>query len=95
MKVSIRYSDDIETAKEVILSLILSYKEVLRDPAPLVEVGNYADSSIDIYVRPWVKPADYWNVYWRFNSEILNALRCNGIDMPFNQLDVHVVKDNG
>lgn len=93
MKVSIRYSDDIETAKEVILSLILSYKEVLRDPAPLVEVGNYADSSIDIYVRPWVAPSDYWPVCWRFNSEILPTLQSHGIDMPFSQLTVTLQKN--
>ena len=93
MTVSIRYSDDIAAAKSVILSLISSYKEVLPDPAPLVEVGNYADSSIDIYVRPWVAPSDYWPVCWRFNSEILPTLQAHGIDMPFNQLTVTLNKD--
>ena len=93
MSVSVRYTDDLEKAKETIRNVLSGYSEILPDPATLVEVGSYNDSSISIYVRPWVKPADYWNVYWRFNSEILPALRANGIDMPFNQLDVHIVKD--
>ena len=93
--VSVRYSDDLEKAKTTIRELLGSYPEVLAEPAMLVEVGAYGESSITIYARPWVSPSDYWPVYWRFNSEILNALRCNGIDMPFNQLDVHIVKDNG
>ena len=93
MSVSVRYSDDLEKAKETIRGVISGYSEVLTDPAPLVEVGSYNDSSISIYVRPWVKPADYWPVYWKFNSEILNALRANGIDMPFNQMDVHIIND--
>ena len=93
MVVTVRYSDDLEKAKEAIRGLLASYPEILRDPAPLVEVGSYGDSSISIYVRPWVKPSDYWPVYWRFNADILRTLQANGVDMPFNQLDVHLIKD--
>lgn len=94
MTVSVRYTDDIEKTKQVLRNLIASYPEILPDPAPLVEVGSYGDSAIIFYVRPWVAPSDYWNVYWRFNSDILNALRVNGIDMPFNQLVVQLSSDN-
>ena len=93
MIVTVRYTDNLETAKTVIRGLIESYPEVLADPAVLVEVGEYNDSSISIYVRPWVKPSDYWPVYWRFNAEVLNTLRANGLDMPFNQMDVHLIQD--
>ena len=70
-----------------------SYPEILPDPAPVVEVNNYGASSIDIIVRPYVLPSDYWKVYWRFNADVLRTLRSNGMDMPFNQLIVHM--DNG
>ena len=93
MTVSVRYTDDLEVAKSAIRDLLGSYPEILPDPAPLVEVGAYNDSSITIYVRPWVAPSDYWPVAWRFNSDILKALQSRGIDMPYNQLDVHIVKD--
>lgn len=93
MVVTVRYTDNLETAKTVIRGLIESYPEVLADPAVLVEVGAYNDSSISIYVRPWVKPSEYWPVYWRFNAEVLNTLRANGLDMPFNQMDVHLIQD--
>ena len=93
MVVTVRYTDNLETAKTVIRGLIESYPEVLADPAVLVEVGAYNDSSISIYVRPWVKPSDYWPVYWKFNAEVLNTLRANGLDMPFNQMDVHLYQD--
>ena len=93
MTVSVRYTDDLEVAKSAIRDLLGSYPEILPDPAPLVEVGSYNDSSITIYVRPWVAPSDYWPVAWRFNSDILKALQSRGIDMPYNQLDVHIVKD--
>ena len=92
MTVTVRYTDNLETAKKVIMELINSYPEILSDPAPLVEVGSYNDSSISIYVRPWVKPSDYWPVYWRFNADVLDTLRANGLDMPFNQMDVHLIQ---
>lgn len=93
MSVTVRYTDDLEKAKSTIRELVTSYPEVLMDPAPLVEIGSYNDSSISIYVRPWVMPSDYWPVYWRFNADILKTLNANGIDMPFNQMDVHLIKD--
>lgn len=93
MTVSIRYADDTEKAKTVLRDLISSYPEILPEPAALVEIGSYGESSINIYVRPWVKPSDYWNVYWRFNSDVLKALKANGLDMPFNQLVVQIAKD--
>ena len=93
MAVTVRYTDDLEKAKEAIRSLLATYPEILPDPQPLVEVGSYGESAITIYVRPWVKPSDYWPVCWRFNADILKTLRANGIDMPFNQIDVHVIQD--
>lgn len=90
MTVSVDYSTDTDKAKNIIRALIMSYPEILPDPAPVVEVNNYGASSIDIIVRPYVFPSDYWKVYWRFNAEVLKTLRANGMDMPFNQLVVHL-----
>ena len=90
MTVSVDYSTDTDKAKNIIHALIMSYPEILPDPAPVVEVNNYGASSIDIIVRPYVLPSDYWKVYWRFNAEVLKTLRANGMDMPFNQLVVHL-----
>ena len=90
MTVSVDYSTDTDKAKNIIRALIMSYPEILPDPAPVVEINNYGASSIDIIVRPYVLPSDYWEVYWRFNAEVLKTLRSNGMDMPFNQLVVHL-----
>ena len=92
MSVDIAYSMDTEKAKRVLYDLVMSYPEVLREPLPVVEVNTFADSGITIIVRPWVKPGDYWKIYWRFNADVLNTLHANGLDMPFNRLDVNIIK---
>ena len=93
MSISVGYDMDTDKAKKVLMDLIRSYPEVLPEPEPVVEVNAYGDSGITIIVRPWVSPADYWKIYWRFNGDVLRILRDNQLDMPFNQLVVHMAKD--
>ncbi|MBN2860518.1 MAG: mechanosensitive ion channel family protein [Sphaerochaetaceae bacterium] len=89
MGVSIAYDADVNKAKELIRGIISSYPEVLPEPAPVVEVNVLGGSSVDIVVRPWTVPGDYWSVYFRFQQEVLETFRREGIEIPFPQLDVH------
>ena len=54
---------------------------------------EHAASSINIVVRPWCTAADYWEVYFSVTEEIRAAFIAGGISIPFDQLDVHVVKE--
>ncbi len=92
MVIPVAYNTDLEKAKGVITGLLSSYSEVLKDPEMKIEVHTLADSSINFIVRPWTANADYWTVYWRFQKEIVEAFRANGIEIPYNKLDVNLVK---
>ncbi|MDY3849230.1 MAG: mechanosensitive ion channel family protein [Bullifex sp.] len=93
MNAGVAYGTDLNKAKQVIKDVIDSYPEVLKDPAPVIEVSELADSEITFIVRPWVSPADYWPVKWRFQKDICEALERAGIEIPYNKLDVYVKKD--
>ena len=88
--VSIAYSADIGKAKRVVLETLLAHPLVLKTPAPLVEVSAMSDSAINLTVRPWAKPGDYWTVFFAMNQAIKEAFDKNGVEMPFPQLDVHM-----
>ncbi len=92
MVFGIGYDDDIRKAKEVITGIIAADERILKDPAPLVAVGELGDSSVNFNVRPWVKSSDYWSVYFDLNEKIKNAFDENGISIPFPQMDVHLQK---
>ena len=92
MVFGIGYGDDIRKAKEVITSIIEADERILKDPAPLVVVGELADSSVNFNVRPWVNSSDYWGVYFDLNEKIKNAFDDNGISIPFPQMDVYLQK---
>jgi small conductance mechanosensitive channel len=55
----------------------------------MIEVIKLNDSSVDLVVRPWTKPGDYWTVYFRFQQEVLEKFRDAGLEIPFPQIDVH------
>jgi small conductance mechanosensitive channel len=90
MGVSVAYESDIEKAKALIWEILNSYPEILAEPAPSVQVNKLNSSSVDLVVRPWTKPADYWAVYFRFQQEILEKFRAAGISIPFPQMDVRI-----
>lgn len=90
---SISYSDDIEKAKSVLRNTIRSVEQALEDPEPAVFVGTHGESSVELIVRIWCKSADYWTVYYAMQEKVKLAFDKNGINIPFNQLDVHIVEN--
>ncbi len=92
MRVSIAYDSDINKAKQVLRDIVSSYPEVLPDPAPVIEVTQLKDYSVDIIVRPWTAPSDYWKVHFRFHHDVLERFRAENIEIPFPQMDVNTSK---
>lgn len=90
MVFGIGYDDDLRKAKGIIQSIIDGDDRILKKPAPLVAVGELADSSVNFNVRPWVKSGDYWKVYYDLNEKIKLAFDDAGISIPYPQMDVHV-----
>lgn len=92
MVFGIGYGDDIRKAKDIIAGIVAADERILKDPAPLIAVGELADSSVNFNVRPWVKSGDYWGVYFDLNEKIKLAFDENGISIPFPQMDVYLQK---
>lgn len=88
--IGVSYEDDLSKTREVIQGVLSQDERVLQDPAPTIAVSELADSSVNFVVRPWVKTADYWDVYFQLTENIKNALDANGISIPFPQRDIHV-----
>jgi small conductance mechanosensitive channel len=63
LEVDVSYDSDIKKAKDVLLKVLTDNSKVLKSPAPFVGVSQLADSSVQFVVRPYCKPADYWDVY--------------------------------
>lgn len=86
----IGYDDDILHAMGVLKQIASDHPLVLEQPALKIDVDELADSSVNLFCRPWVKTADYWNVRWDLTRQVKERFDAEGISFPYPQRDVHV-----
>ncbi len=88
---SIGYENDFEKAKSILLDICSQHEKILKEPeAPMARVKEHGASSVNIVVRAWVLSDDYWDVYFDIMEQVKTRFDSEGIEIPFNQLDVHV-----
>ena len=94
ISVGIAYGADINKAREVLIAKAAEYPSILSGEGekPEVVVTSLGASSIDLQLRVWVNAADYWPVSSSLTQSVYETLGSNGIEIPFNQLQVHINK---
>jgi small conductance mechanosensitive channel len=92
MVFGISYDDDIVKAKGIIEEILKSENRILNTPVYDLVVGELADSSVNIYVRPWVSSSNYWPVKFDLTEKIKLEFDKNGISIPYPQMDVHTYR---
>ena len=76
--------------RKLLEQVINSEKGILKDKDILVVVKSLDESCVTLETRAWVNTADYWNVRFNLLERYKNIFDENGIEIPFNQLDVHM-----
>jgi len=95
MVFGVGYGDDLDKVRRVIEDVLKSDDRILDDPATTIGVLELADSSVNFAVRPWVKTADYWPVYFDIHENIKKRFDQEGITIPFPQQDVYLHQVSG
>lgn len=93
LRVGISYQADLKKAKEILRKLIEESKLIEEQKEHRVFVSDLADSAVILGIRAWVKTEDYWNARWQFLEDIKYQFDENGIEIPYNQLTVHVERE--
>ena len=88
--VGIGYSSDMKKAKELIRCVYENHPLVLAEDGITVYVNELADSAVMIGGRGWTKTENYWQVRWDVLEGIKEAFDANGIEIPFNQMDINI-----
>jgi len=90
IQIGIGYSSDIPKAKKLLEQVINSEQGILKDKDIMVVVKSLDESCVTLETRAWVNTADYWNVRFNLLERYKNIFDENGIEIPFNQIDVHM-----
>jgi len=86
----IGYGDDLKKAKDILQKILAEEERILKEPAADIGIAELADSSVNFYVRPWVKAVDYWPVRAALLEKTKLTFDREGISIPFPQQDVHL-----
>ena len=93
IKVGISYNSDVKLAKDLLLKLGENDPDTLKEEgkAPMAAVDELADSSVNMLLRVWTPTDKYWDVKFRLTEAVKTTFDEAGIEIPFNQLDVHLI----
>lgn len=90
LKFSISFNEDFNKAQSVICDVINNEPLIQSIPGPIVRMGTHSESSIEIDTLVWVKNSDYITTRYNLLENIKSAFDENGIEIPYNQIDVHM-----
>jgi len=94
VKVGVAYGSDVDRVKEVLMEVSAGSEYLIPEPTPRVRFRRFGESSLDFELMGWIEEPVlrgraldelYTAVYKRFMED--------GIEIPFPQRDVHIVKD--
>lgn len=87
---SVSYQADLALAKSLLSKLAEADPRVLKEPLPIIAVGEWKESSVTVMMKLWCRQEDYWNLYFSMQEKVKEAFDGAGVPIPFPQLDVHL-----
>lgn len=83
---------DIDQVEGILNEIIQQHQLVLADPEPVVKLHRIEKQSLEFIARPWVKTADYWQVYWDITRAVKQRFDENAIPQPVPKQDVQLIR---
>ena len=97
VRLQVAYRTDIPKVLELLAKIARGTVRVLKEPAPLAQVTNLADSGVDIELGFWIDDPEQGtqNVRSEVSVQILAAFKAQGIEIPFPQREVRLLGGQG
>jgi small conductance mechanosensitive channel len=95
VKVGISYSDDIDKALGVAMSILKGDQRVLSHIPPQAVVENLGASSVNLVLRCWTEAAKYGELLSDLQRKVKLRFDAEGITIPFPQQEIRIVGRNG
>lgn len=85
LEVTMPYDESFPKVKQIILNTLLELPKVLKEPLPEIGIENFDSHSVQLLVRPYVYPDDYWKVTFEANKAIKSAFSANNIKVAYSE----------
>ncbi len=90
--VEVAYGSKPDVVRKVLLDICLKDSRIMTQDAmkPFIPMTSMGSSAISFQVRVWTESVNYWGVKFDTTEKIYNRLAEEGIEIPFQQIDVHM-----
>jgi len=92
--IQVGYASPVEVAMNIMLEAVKKRQQILVSPEPVVYLKEFADSGINLEMIVWVEDPEGGVLKLRsgLNLEILSEFQKNGVEIPFPQREVRIVR---
>jgi small-conductance mechanosensitive channel len=92
--VSVAYDSDVDLVTRLLLDAATAQPRVLKSPGPSVALSNFGADGLEFTLGYWIGDPENGQLALRsaINLAILSSLRASGIEIPFPQRVVHVLR---
>lgn len=87
---SVSYNTDIDKVKKIVSKIIDKHELILQENEKLIRLKKHDESALVFTLRVWTETKNYWIVYFDLMENIKKEFDKNNIEIPFNQIDVHM-----
>ena len=90
--VEVAYGTNPDDVRRVLTEIIDADARIMKDDgyAPIIPMTSMSSSSIVFQMRVWAAASDYWGVRFDTIEKAYRELTAAGIEIPFQQVDVHL-----
>lgn len=95
LRIGISYRSDLKKAKCVLETILREDPDVRKEEERNVFVAELGDSAVILGVRAWVDNEKFWPAKWRILENIKLRFDQEGIEIPYQQMTVHMGEEKG
>lgn len=85
LEVTMPYAESFPKVEKVIMDALSTIPKVLIEPKPEIGIQTFDSHSIQLLVRPYVEPDDFWEVTFEANRAIKNAFNKHNIQVAYSE----------
>ena len=79
----IDFEDDVDLALQTLIEVAEANPKVLKTPTPWAKLTKIGDSSVEVTLRAWMSPADYWDGRFDLTKAVKDAFQARGLHFPY------------
>jgi len=85
LNVTMGYAESFPKVKKIILDALNSCEYILDVPQPIVGIESYDSHNLNVAIRPYILPDDYWDATFEVYGKVKEAFSANGIMAAYSE----------